>query len=819
MFKRIVTIIAMIATSTLFFNEVARARRFVPFSIPTSIKERKKSCLPCAAAQGNSDSDPIDGLATLGHRTQILPFAPLQRSAFDGTIVNLVSTATGHLSFAVTDLKINAAMPVTFQRAYNSDNSEDRGLGAGWSFVFDDRITLSGDTATLSTGTGSVMTFRREGQSQHFVLKTDEPNAHQSFDLAGDNSIVEQAAGLTRTYKRQSASYRLNQIADNNGNTIKISFNAQGNVSRIAGSSGSVLTLEWSDGKAARLLAVTDNTNRRVTFKQDGQRLRVVTDAAGAEWTYDYQGGQLTRAGDTLGRMLLRARYDKAGRVVEAGDAAGANLYEYDSASNDVSRRTVVTDPMGAKTIFEHTERGSLSAISNDGQTLLQIDYNAMSRPIKIANSLTGDTVFNYDGQNRVVNQASSDGAFQTFMYDERGRVSSTTTNAGRTEYTRDEHGNITQAKSDDPAQSYQAAHNSRGQTVSIKSEAGSEISFEYDASGNTSAFSTNKSGRFQIETDAGGRVISRRLPSGALYRYEYDPRGMLIKQSDNRGRSAIFERDASGAVTGVVMASGNWMRATRDEAGRIIALSTSAGKSRHFAYDARGALTDYTDARGLHKHFNYDKRGRLESVESGDGNHTVFERDEKGRVKRVWSFNLPKGKERSSEEARPVAFTRGLGIPQLLPASYNVNLPLVTAPQEEDCLFNSSDGFLDNSGWEFNSGGCSDPFGEWGGGFGGGFDNFDPFFSPMGETCVQCVARQVAICNLEYQSDMNRIFGTLWYSLVPCISLGLLTVGAGALLCLMFDINGYSANALSNQQKYQACLLDRSDKCSQCVH
>jgi YD repeat-containing protein len=819
MFKRIVTIIMMITTSTLSLNEMARARVFVSFSNPTSIKERKKSCLPCAAAQGNSESDPLDALATMGRRTQILPFKPLQRSVFDGTVVNLVSTATGHLSFAVTDLEIKGSMPLTFERAYNSDNSEDRGLGSGWSFVFDDRIKLSGDTATLSTGTGSLINFRREGQTERFVLKTAEPSAHQSFNLASDNSIIEQASGFTRTYKKENGAYRLSQITDSNGNTIRIGFNSQGNISQISSSTGATLRLEWSDGASAQLLAVTDNANRRVAFKQDGRRLRAVTDAAGTDWAYEYQGGQLTRASDPVGRVLLRARYDKRGRVIEAGDAAGANQYEYDSATNDISRRTVVTDPSGAKTIFEHAERGSLSTISNDGETLLEIDYNAANRPTRVANPLKGDTVFNYDAQNRLVNRASTDGAFQTFAYDERGQIASTTTNAGRTDYVRDEHGLVIQAKSDDPAESYKAVHNSRGQTISVKADAGNAVSFEYDASGNTSAFSTSKAGRFEIETDAGGRVTSRRLPTGTIYRYEYDPRGMVVKQSDNRGRSAIFERDASGAVTGVVTESGNWMRATRDEAGRIVAFTTSAGKSRRFAYDARGALSDYTDARGRHKHFNYDKRGRLESVETDDGNHTVFERDEKGRVKRVWSFNLPKGKERNSEEARPVAFTQRLGIQRLLPASYNVNLPLVTAPQEADCLFDSSDGFLDNSGWEFNFGGCSDPFGEWGGGFGGGFGGFDPFFSPTGETCVECTARQVAICNLEYQSDMSKLSGTLWFSFVPCIGLGLLTLGAGALLCLLFDINGYSANALSNQQKYQACLLDRVDKCPQCAH
>lgn len=812
MFKRTVTIITLIATSTLFLNEIARARAFIPLASSTSVKERKKNCLPCAAAQGNDETDPLDHLATLGRRTQILPFAPLQRSVFDGTVVNLVSTATGQLSFAVTDLELNGVMPLTFQRAYNSDNPEDSGLGAGWSFVFDDRVTLNGDTATLSTGTGATALFRRDGPGRHFILKTSEPNAHQGFDLAGDDTIIEQAAGWTRTYEKHGTIYRLSRVTDANGNTIRISFNSLGNIYRIASSNGATLALEWSKDKVPQLLAVADSAGRRVTFRQEGHRLRAVTDAAGAEWAYGYQAGRLVRASDPLGRLLLRARYDRANRVVEAGDAAGMNLYEYDSASNDISRRTVVTDPLGAKTFFEHTERGSLSAVRNEAETLLQIDYNAANRPTRVANALSGDTVFNYDAENHLVNQASTDGAFQTYTYDERGQVSSTATNAGRTDYQLDGRGNVISARASDSAQSYQVVRNSRGQTLSVKSDAGTEVSFEYDAAGNTSAFSTSKAGRFQIETDAVGRITSERLPTGTLYRYEYDPRGRVTRQSDNRGRAALFERDASGAVTGVVMASGGWMRATRDEAGRIVAFNTSAGKSRHFAYDARGALTDYTDARGRSQHFSYDKRGRLESVEGDDGHHTVIERDEKGRVKRVWSFNLPKGGEGGRQEARLIARTRGDA--QFLKTGYDVSLPLVNNPLEFECLFGSGDGFIDNSGWQFGWGGCGDPFGDWGGGEGGG--SFDPFFAPAGESCVSCTARQIKICATRQSACFARVSQSMLIGVAGCISLAIAFV-IGAVICGGYILGSGMSGNVACQLDYQACLLEAVGKCPSC--
>ena len=297
---------------------------------------------PCSAGLDDTGSNPLDKLATLGRRAQVQPFMSVQRSIFEGVPVNFVGTAYGQLSFAVTDLELAGAMPLMFQRAYSSDRSEDVGLGAGWTFVLDDRITLDNDKATMKTGDGNAIQFRRDSSSSHFRLQTDSPLPHQSFDLVNETTITEQVGGLTRTYIKLGDAYRLSRIADVNANAVTVSFNASGNISRIESSSGRALSLNWSDGADARLLSIADNIGRRVVFKQDNKRLRSFTDPAGAQWTYDYEGGLLTRVSDPLNRTLLRVRYDRAGRVIEAGDAAGAYLYDYGLASATISQSTTV---------------------------------------------------------------------------------------------------------------------------------------------------------------------------------------------------------------------------------------------------------------------------------------------------------------------------------------------------------------------------------------------------------------------------------------------------------------------------------------------
>jgi len=145
---------------------------------------------------------------------------------------------------------------------------------------------------------------------------------------------------------------------------------------------------------------------------------------------------------DPLDRVRLSARYDRSNRIIEAGDAANSSIYEYSSISGEISRRTVVTDPMGAKTTYEHNENGALIAVSDDEGHTRSIAYNAANRRTRLANSFGDETIFSYDLQNRLVRQASNDGTERTWRYDEHGWLASTTNGADQVNYTRDAHGN-----------------------------------------------------------------------------------------------------------------------------------------------------------------------------------------------------------------------------------------------------------------------------------------------------------------------------------------------------------------------------------------
>jgi hypothetical protein len=131
----------------------------------------------------------------------------------------------------------------------------------------DAQPSFTDNLATLSTGTGALLTFRRAGQDQHFNLRKKEPGAQQSFDLTDDNTLTDQAVGLMRINKKIGAPYRLTQTADAGGNAISLTFNSRANVASITNSPATI-ALKWSDAKGSSLLAVSDNTARRVAFRQ-----------------------------------------------------------------------------------------------------------------------------------------------------------------------------------------------------------------------------------------------------------------------------------------------------------------------------------------------------------------------------------------------------------------------------------------------------------------------------------------------------------------------------------------------------------------------
>jgi YD repeat-containing protein len=712
---------------------------------------------------------------------------------FDGFSANLVNTGRGNLAFGLTDLYLQGRMPIVFQRSYVSDRREDIGLGVGWSFVFADRINVEGDAATLTDMNGTLA-FQRDGQSQRFVLQVNEPGIHQQFEMAGGETIIERAGDVTRTYEKIGAAYHLSQITLPGGLSVLITHDAAGRIIRAASDPGGSLTYQWSEGKDARLLGVVDSAGRRVAFRQDGHRLRAVVDLNGSVWNYDYTNSGLSKAVDPMGRVLLRTRYDRFDRVTESGDAVGSTRYDYDFGGTSLSRRTVVTDPLGAVTVYEQTDRGALAVIKDDEGRSARLEYNVANRPVRISDSSGVEITFGYDAQNRLLDQSNNGTVDRAYSFGADGRLSSIVEGTERTDLTFDGRGQVIAAQSTDPGRSYAATYDSRGGLTRLKSKE-REVLFEYDGLGNETAQTYSDVGRFSNERDAAGRVAASHLPSGLSFFNEYDTSGAFIKQSDNRGNAVTVQRDASGAPIAYIRADGKQMRAVRDDVGRVIRDTDYDGNVRTFAYDARGGLTDST-IRGKHRKYQYDHRGRLSAIVDDDGATRKVERDGRGQIRRL-SYS-------------PIASLSPLRL-QARSFRSSVDRSWAHAPALQDPPPGCCDDPIITDIWApywpsasgGGSGGNYHPPLEEAPGEGGG--------GGMGETRAQCISRHTFNCHLGFAACLLATTGVFLGVFAGCtLSTFILGAPACAVLADVILVLGAGACVLYGY----ACLNAVQDGC-----
>lgn len=595
-----------------------------------------KSCSTCSTASAN----PLDRLATLGRQTQNIELLPIERSQVKGSPIEYVSSSTGELAFAQTDLAFKDNPLLLFQRNYVSSRTEDFGLGRGWSFAFNDSIALNDNNAVLTSSTGDNFTYRR-AEAKHYVLQTADSTDVKEFNVENGSTISAKNGDVTKVYKRTSGDYYLSQITVPGGFEVTINRNGNDKIRSISSVSGEI-NFDWSTGNIAKLLAVTDNTGRRISFGQSNNSLQNVTNVTGGKWQYDYAGGKISNVTDPANRIILRAKFDANGRAIEIGDAVGLNRLAYETNANNISTHTTFTDSLNYARVFQHTERGILTNVRDAKGTLLSIQYNESNQPIQLMDVNGATAAFEYDAQKRLTRQVAADGSEKVFEYAANGKLKAAIENGERTEIIYDNDGNLAERRSRRNGKNVRSTFNRRGQEVRLEVENGLVLDFEYDNKGRETAYVYSDTGRFEKTFDAAGRKKSEKMPSGFTHNYEYDANNQLVHQSDNRGRSGRVERDASGNLTKIINQNTE-VQIFRDEAGRIVQLTNSRGQSRRYAYNSRGALTRFIGADGRDLRFQYNERGEMQSVVNAQNANFIYQRNQPFNFAKIQQNTSPK--------------------------------------------------------------------------------------------------------------------------------------------------------------------------------
>jgi len=376
-----------------------------------------------------------------------------------------------------------------------------------------------------------------------------------------------------------------------------------------------------------RVTAEIDEAGNRTEFGYDALgRLITVTDALGnvTEFEYDEQGnriaqidaeGRVTRwEYDALGRTLARIlplgqreemSFDANGNLERITDFNGTTIaHQYDVNDRLIARtfpsdapesitydavgnRTATTDGEGTKT-YAWDERNRLIRETLPDGTVLGYDYDAAGNRTRLVLDLASgsvqETLFDYDGLNRLAQVADPAGGITQYSYDLNGnRASIDNPNGTRTEYTYNPHNQLTALSTTDSGDQtvvgYTYDLHPTGRRLGVTEHSGRTTQYSFDTAyrllsetitdpvnGDYSAgYTYDQVGNRTQSTIDGVQTAytydeNDRLVQQGGERYTYDPNGNTLRveidadettyQYDDRNRMVASTSSAAGVTT-----------------------------------------------------------------------------------------------------------------------------------------------------------------------------------------------------------------------------------------------------------------------------
>jgi RHS repeat-associated protein len=564
------------------------------------------------------------------------------------TVAEPVSTGNGNYYYVHTDFSDFdhiPALPLSFQRSYNSLDNYGGPLGPNWTHNFN----ISLGSATLN-GASAVAVKWGDGHNELYLVNGDaySPLAPTTSSLTRDpttgNYTITRKDGLKYFFNPAGT---LSSIQDRNERSITAAHDANNNL--ISLTSGQQ-QLSFAYDSMFRLLSVTDLSGRTVSYAYDSNsNLVSETDPAGNITSYAYANNAvdstilLVSITEPNGSVLLQNTYGPYGRVVSQTNADGfTTTFSYSSA---VPFQTVITDPFGTQTIHNYASpTASLSAISS------------------IVDALGHVTSFTYDKNNDVTSIVDASGHISNFSFDPLGNLLSytdplgntaaftynsfsepltmTTPRGNTTHLTYDTNGNVISVQ-DPQANKTVLAYDGTGDLLSVTDARGNTTSLSYtgcdlcitgitDPIGNKTSFAYDSVGRPISLTDANNHTSF----------LAYDSLNRPISTTDALGNHTLFAYDSVGHLTAVTDANKNVTSYAYDPVGNLTLVTDAMGHLTTFAYDKNNNLSTFTNGNKHVTYYSYDAVNRLLKVTSPKKETTTYAYDAKGNVISVTDGN-----------------------------------------------------------------------------------------------------------------------------------------------------------------------------------
>ncbi|MBP3620458.1 MAG: hypothetical protein J6J16_01710, partial [Lachnospiraceae bacterium] len=492
---------------------------------------------------------------------------------------------------------------------YDSRMTEVAGeLGYGWNHNFESFITRENGLIRFYTSPSTYATFINSdsvngilyGEVNNGVLELADISDYQdvtyesiSTDMSGyiltehtdDTFTMKTPGGYVFTYDAQG---KLIGIKHPDGSSVSLTHTENQTIVTET-RSGNRLKLDYSHGK---LISVSDDTGRKTTFTYSEDRLVKIINPMGESIQYEYdEQGRLIRAYNHNDICFVENIYDEDGRVIIQKDAYGEEIsFSYDDS--DSGMITYATDAKG-------------------NTTTIKSDYRC-----------------------KILSITTSDGASESYTYDEAGNKTSVTDVDGNTSYyTYDDIGRVIGMEDDDEKVTY--TYDIYGNLISISSDKGEQVNLTYDALGNITSVSNGEKTLFYTYDEAGELVSVTRDGKGTQY-YSYDEDGRISSVTNELGATATVTYDSRGNAISMTDADGAVTSYEYDDMNRVTAIIYPNGGREERDYDIYGNVTSIKDTLGNVTTYTYDNMGRQTAVTYADGSTIGYEYDSTGNVTTV---------------------------------------------------------------------------------------------------------------------------------------------------------------------------------------
>ncbi|MET8152444.1 DUF6531 domain-containing protein [Actinoplanes sp. NPDC049668] len=547
-----------------------------------------------------------------------------------------VNTATGNFTRNWTDL---TAGSLTFRRTYNSLNTADSPLGAGWTTSYSARVTEAEDgSVALHDEDGRVLTFAPDGaggfrtpQDLEAELTRDAAGLFVLRTFAGDERSYFDAAGLLTQRTREGQ--RLTVTRDPDARPSKVEHSAGYSLAFTYDADGRLTKVAAGDGRAVGYGYAADDT------------LATVTATDGADSKYAFDSGLLRELEDAEGRRLLTNTYDD-GRVTRQDLTSGGVLFAYDAEAGTTTA-TATTDR--AVTTYQHDAAGRLIRVTDPAGNSAVQTFDANGRLTGVTTPGGRQTAVGYDGHGNVV-RSEFGGAVSTFGYDAQDRLV-TLTEPGQG-VLRMAYSSVSRVPSEitAPDGSVTRATVADGLITESIDPAGAKTTYAYDEGRRLSAVTDPLDGVTRYEYDDAGRRTGTVSPLGRAERDKLDPAGRITQRVEPSGATTKYGYSAAGLLQTTTDPIGAVYRNEYNGAGRLTATLDPLERRTRYTHDDDGRTATVTDAAGGVSTFGYDTLGRRNAVTYPDGTVTRYTYDADGQVTEVAE---PAGTTVSGHDAR----------------------------------------------------------------------------------------------------------------------------------------------------------------------